>query len=164
MNYKKLEGYENHIIFKTGKIFSLIRNRFLKPSDNGNGYLRVCLYKKGCKKQKRFLIHRLLGLLFIPNPENKPTVDHINRNKSDNRLINLRWATPKEQNNNQDIPKQNTSGTKGVSFYKDNRVKKWHTGLVVNGKKYNRNFKSKENAIACRRELEIKHLGEDYLV
>ena len=163
MNYKKFEDYENYIIFKTGKVYSLNRNKFVKSGRNGSGYLLVCLCKKGCKVRS-FLIHRLLGLLFIPNPENKPTVDHINRNKSDNRLINLRWATPKEQNNNQDIPKQNTSGTKGVSFYKDNRVKKWHTGLVVNGKKYNRNFKSKENAIACRRELEIKHLGEDYLV
>ena len=90
MNYKKFEDYEHYIIFKTGKVFSLKSNIFLKPKINNRGYIHVGLYKKGYKTKKFFRIHRLLGLLFIPNPENKPTVDHININKLDNRLINLR--------------------------------------------------------------------------
>jgi len=108
-------------------------------------------------------IHRLLGLLFVPNPENKPEVDHINQNKLDNRLINLRWATKKEQaDNKRKLLKNNTSGCKGVSF--DNQKKKWQTQLMVSGKNYKRYFKSKEKAIAYRRALEIEHYSEDYLI
>lgn len=49
------------------------------------------------------LVHRAVALAFIPNPQNKPTVDHINRNPSDNRICNLRWATQKEQVDNRGV-------------------------------------------------------------
>lgn len=50
---------------------------------------------------KRYKVHRLIAEAFIPNPENKPTVDHISRDPRDNRPENLRWATQKEQLHNQ---------------------------------------------------------------
>ena len=59
------------------------------------GYLSVCIpYRKNCS------IHRLVAEAFIPNPENKPAVDHINGNKQDSRIENLRWVTQKENCNN----------------------------------------------------------------
>jgi len=61
------------------------------------GYLRVYINKS------QYQIHRLIAEAFIPNPLNKPTVDHINRVRNDNRVCNLRWATYKEQNENRDI-------------------------------------------------------------
>ena len=49
-----------------------------------------------------YFVHRAVAELFLDNPENKPTVDHQNRIRTDNRAINLRWATPKEQAENRD--------------------------------------------------------------
>ena len=68
------------------------------PSITNKGYYRLPLCKYG--KTKYFHIHRLVAETFIPNIENKPTVDHIDRNKLNNNVSNLRWATYKEQNTN----------------------------------------------------------------
>ena len=65
------------------------RNPFLQ-----NGYYNVNL------QYRRYRLHRLLAEAFIPNPDNKPTVDHIDRNPQNNSLDNLRWATGKEQADN----------------------------------------------------------------
>ena len=60
----------------------------------GQGYKGVTIL------DKRYKVHRLVAETFIPNPENKPEIDHINRNPSDNRMENLRWATRTENNRN----------------------------------------------------------------
>ena len=95
----EIEGYENYTIDREGKVFNTKFNSFLNPCLRKDGYLQVALYKNG--KPKIFTLHRLLGLAYIPNPENKPTVDHIDINPSNNNLSNLRWATQSEQNENQ---------------------------------------------------------------
>ena len=75
------------------------------------------------------------------------------------RLTNLKWATQKEQvDNRKELFKNNTSGFKGVFFRDDGREKKWSASIYVNGKKSLRGFGSKEEAIAYRREMEIKYL------
>ena len=68
---------------------------FLNPTLGKNGYLIFTI-----EKRKRLSVHRTLAILFIPNPNNLPFVDHINRNKIDNRLCNLRWSTIGDNNIN----------------------------------------------------------------
>ena len=71
-----------------------VRERILKTEVKGDGYVRVVLSTP--TKPNRVYVHRLAAQAFIPNPDNKPEIDHINRNRSDNRVINLRWVTHKE--------------------------------------------------------------------
>ena len=69
------------------------KGRLLTPKKTGS-YLGVSLF---CGQQsRRFYLHRLVAAAFIPNPNNKPHVNHINFNRHDNRSSNLEWATPRE--------------------------------------------------------------------
>lgn len=111
--WKDIKGYEGlYQISNLGRIKRLVSvkcktERFLSiTKDKKFNYCRVMLSKDN--ETKRFLIHRLLAEHFIPNPENKPCIDHINGDRSDNRLDNLRWCTHKE-NNNFPIARKNNS-------------------------------------------------------
>ena len=95
----EIEGYEDYTIDENGNVWSKYSDRFLNPSlRKKGGYSQVSVSKNG--KRNTFGIHQLLALTFIPNPDNKPTVDHIDQNPSNNNLSNLRWATRVEQNEN----------------------------------------------------------------
>ena len=85
------------------------------------------------KKEKHYTIriHRLVALAFIPNLNNKKTVDHIDNVKSNNNINNLRWATKNEQAMNVGISKRNTSGYKGVEWNK--QTNKWRACITING-------------------------------
>jgi len=97
--YKDIKGYEGiYKISNFGNVLSVLsNNKILKPRDNGYGYKSVCLTKD--KKPRYYKIHRLVALNFIPNPENKKEVNHINGVKSDNTINNLQWVTPSENVN-----------------------------------------------------------------
>lgn len=87
--WKEIDKYPGFKISSIGRVME--GNRLLVPSTS-NGYLVVSVREQGKKRTQRG-IHRLVAEAFIPNPDNKPEVDHINTDRSDNRVENLRWAT-----------------------------------------------------------------------
>ena len=83
-----------YLIYEDGRIFSLIRNKYLNPSINASGYYVVSIYVDGIKKQ--FKVHELVANSFIPNPNNKEAIHHIDGNKLNNSVSNLMWVTNEE--------------------------------------------------------------------
>lgn len=94
--WKDIPNFEGYYqASNDGEIKNVIKNKLLKFYKNPNGYLQVRLSKNGIAKTYR--VNRLIALTYIDNPFNKETVNHINGIKIDNRVINLEWATRKEQ-------------------------------------------------------------------
>ena len=107
-------GFPNYLIYEDGRVYSKYKRGFLIPILHNIGYHRVCVCVNG---KKTFLyIHRLVAEHYIPNPENRPQVDHINRIKDDNRIENLRWATAKENSDNRGMNNRNTSGHMYITY------------------------------------------------
>lgn len=94
--WKDIDDYEDYQISSSGNVISTKRGnrRQLVPFLNTKGYLFVNLCKNG--KKKNFFIHRLVARAFLPNPENKTDVNHLDGNPLNNHLENLEWATRKE--------------------------------------------------------------------
>lgn len=91
---EKIKGFEEYEIDTKGIVYGK-NGKSLKYSVNHKGYCIINLLKDG--KRKGFAIHTLVAKQFIQNPENKPTVNHIDGNKKNNDVSNLEWATYKEQ-------------------------------------------------------------------
>ena len=124
-------------ISNLGKIRNKKNNYVLSQKPRSDGYVANGLFLDN-NEHKSFLIHILVSKTFIQNPENKPTVNHINTNKSDNRVINLCWASYTEQN------------------YRENKNEYKTTGKSINQYDLNGNFiKTWEKLIDAETELKI---------
>lgn len=96
---RDITGYEGlYSITSCGKVWSYRSEKFLKPSNNGKGYLFVRLYKNGKAENKR--IHRLVAEAYLPNPNPNScdTVDHIDFDTTNNCVNNLQWMSRHENN------------------------------------------------------------------
>jgi len=150
--YKKIQGLDMYEVSNHGRA---------RNSETGYIFFQTEREKyksvriKNCEKR----VHRLVAKTFIPNPDNKKLVDHINTDRSDNRVENLRWVTCSENNRNQPIRKDNKSGTVGVylrqsssrwvATYRENRI------LITIG-----SYDTKEEAIKSRRKKINEIYGE----
>ena len=130
-----IPDYPDYMITKDGRVFSKKSGGYksMRPSDSG-GYLHLRLFND--EGYKCFSIHRLVALTYIQNPHDYNTVDHIDRNRLNNNVENLRWVTQKmnmqnlsEYKNN----KSNTSGYKNISYHKSKKY--WKYEKKINGVK-----------------------------
>lgn len=136
---RDIPGYEDlYQISEFGEVYNKKNGRELMGWIDSKGYRTVDLTNESGRLKLR--VHRILAELFIPNPKNKSHIDHINNNKSDNRLCNLRWATPSENNTNRLKLKNNTSGYTGVSVINDGGYNYWLAIIEKNKSKITKCF------------------------
>ena len=146
--WKDVPGYVGlYQISNYGRVKSVFRNeicgnmnrkrneKILKPSLRKRYYF-VSLSKNGIKYNA--VIHRLVAAAFIPNPDNKPCIDHIDGDRTNNHADNLRWVTAKENSNNYNAPntykgKKINKGGKAVLQYdlEGNFIKEWVTTMEI---------------------------------
>lgn len=134
---------------------ALRKEKILKEKTDKDGYLSVVLTKN--KKRFYFRTHRLVLLSFVGRSEKQ--VDHINADKKDNRLLNLRYCTLRENNSWRCQGLNKTSKYTGVSWSK--KEKKWRAQIQVNKKAYHLGFfEIEKEAYATYRNF-VKELNEE---
>ena len=156
--YKIIEGFDNYEISNFGNIRNRKTNKMLKLSNDKDGYKIITLTNNNVKTITK-KVHRLVALMFIPNVHNKPFVDHIDNNRSNNTVNNLRWVTSSENHMNESLSPKNKSGAKGVVY--DKARNKWKVQIRKDNKLYNLGrFDNIDEAIKVRQQKAKELFGE----
>ncbi len=104
LEWRDVVGFEGYYkVSNTGLVYGILTNNLVKACLDKDGYPGLNLYRKaenGRNERFSVKVHRLVASAFIPNPDNKPQIDHINGIKTDNEVSNLRWTDSKENINN----------------------------------------------------------------
>jgi hypothetical protein len=143
--WKDIIDFENYEVSSFGNVRNKKTELLLKPNIHRQGYHMF----KPSKNNIRFtfLAHRLVACAFIENPNNYPQVDHIDRNKSNNNIENLRWVTPEQNLWNRDY--KHISIRQSGSFMVDYSISKGIRNQTI--------FKTEQEAIDYLTELKIKY-------
>lgn len=144
--WKPIEGHSEYMISSLGRVKSTKRKNdiILSPSKKNNGYLQVSLCNNDMTHY--ISIHRLVGLHFIPNPDNKPHIDHINHDKEDNTVNNLRWVTVSENAINKSTKSKINEKNIRLSYNNHFRVTIKRNYVYV----FDKTYKTLEDAIENR--------------
>lgn len=127
LEWRQIEGFPDYFVNPNGEVMSKRggKRTILKPSCAGNNKAyQVCLYTPDKKVRIKY-VHRLVAEAFLPNPENKPQVDHIDTNTANNCVSNLRWATAKENSNNP-LTIQHNKDAQAIRRNKGHHRSGWH--------------------------------------
>ncbi len=152
--WKVIEEYPDYEVSNMGRLWSWKRNKYMKLT-LVNRYVRVVL--RNTNQTKSFPIHRLVANAFIPNPDNKPVVDHIDGDAMNNQVNNLRWATFQENSSNSKRHKPTITGVKGIILQK----KLYRVRIMFNGKQNSVGYyKTLDEAIAVRTNKAKELYGE----
>ena len=141
--------YPGYQVSTTGRVRR--GGRILKLQNSGTGYYRISICCSG--KVQNVKVHRLVAKAFIPNPENKKEVDHINIIPTDNRIENLRWATRHENIQNTSTQKNNQLGLQHISPARNS----YQVHIMRYGESYREIFKTLDDAVAAR-DLILEYL------
>lgn len=158
--WRLIDGFDNYQVSSVGRIRNTITQRILKQRKNRYGYYCINLRKNSVVKLTK--IHRLVAFAFCNNDNNYDVVDHIDRNKTNNNYLNLRWVSNSMNSRNATIRIDNTSGTKGVFFHeKQNRwCAQWYDNEGIKSKSFpikKYGLEAKQKAIDHRRQMEAIH-------
>ena len=151
--HKIPKDIEGHFKYEDGKLFRLINDEWHAVcKTNRQGYI-ITTFRK-----IRYRAHRIIWFL-VKGEQPPENLDHINNDKADNRIENLRVATTAQNAHNERTPINNTSGVKGILW--DKQTSKWRGQVKANGKKHcagrYAEIKDAEDAV---RELREKLHGE----
>ena len=128
--FVQIAEFPDYFISNFGRVWSEKNGgRLLKPRIR-SGYLSVAPCKDGVQTNR--VIHRLVAKAFVPNPDNKPFVDHIDGNKQNNMVTNLRFCTNAENLRNRGSYRGSSSKYVGVHWHTASG--KWQAKITINGK------------------------------
>ena len=159
--WKQIQDYPNYSVSSFGNVRSDKTGNILKPNVGSFCYLRVCLYNDVGKKT--IAIHRLVGGAFIENPDNYKELDHVDNDKNNNRVDNLRWTT--RGGNVRRVPKFKgdfSSKYRGVYYHQKNKC--WCASLRFNNKKTHiGSYRTEGEACVARNEYILKNGLDNYI-